>query len=441
MNSCYLLIKLIFVFFISTNLIYANTAFIPIGSHNTEFAVIFSHSFPTSIELISKMSLAEITKLESKEQTIINKALVESVKSSLYPLLQQMNFSEQNLSQLLILSGEQFINDLVKKIKNELSKGTIEQDYSIKLMISPIRSEKLNYRHSTDLNNDRTRIFKSYPYFSKDKFPLYDLAHDNAQEISTENGLSKTAITNGVNTYLDEVYIGSGASREVINPFFVSTQFIVNLRKIVDDSSIEIKSVVGMPTKKQPIPFTEQNEKIKFTHISQPQVNLQQNSFGVFSIKAFPAAVIAIDIPLNPEKPKFMHISFGPLAEIKNGSWVTVDQKEKSGQLVPKLVGNPKIKNKDTPLEAEFNIYSLSIDLKTQRLADLSLYLSLGTKRIIPNLGHFSIKSVNEEFKNEINKTIELEVSKVKNKATNALNTTDVSSALGLVEKLFNTQN
>jgi hypothetical protein len=192
------------------------------GSHNTEFAVFASRSLPKSVDL-KKMTLEEISDFDSKEGQIIRNAVLEAAKKTLYPLLLQTNFVDQaNLTEILLASGEKFTTQLKESLREKIKKGELQDDYTFRLLLSPIRSDKLQYRNSSQ---GQTDVYRSRPYYSFDKFPLYDLSNNNQMEQSLESTMLATRVTNGVSAFLDEQLIFDDKEKRIENPYFVSSAF------------------------------------------------------------------------------------------------------------------------------------------------------------------------------------------------------------------------
>jgi hypothetical protein len=135
-----------------------------------------------------------------------------------------------------------------------------------------------------------------------------------------------------------------------------------------------------------------------------------------------------------------MSINFGPLGSMTNGKWKIKEFKPAYHKMVPKLVGNAIVKGVKVPKDLKINIYNIDINLDSLKVENINLYLSLGGRLINPIVNRLVLKDVEEEFKNEINNTIEAELNKIKEKVQGKMDAANNDFAKELIAKLFETR-
>lgn len=163
------------------------------------------------------------------------------------------------------------------------------------------------------------------------------------------------------------------------------------------ESNLRISTLLAL--KPGNIPFTQSNDQITFEKIYIPG-NAQS-----------PAVVkLSLNIPLFKLQAPTLEAEFGEFEAFSKGNF---NLKERSRQnMSPSMEG----KSAKGSIPLSFGFSSLKFDLETLNVSDLNLLTSLGylSKRGRLPIGGFKVSSVNQQFQQEINNTLNAEVQKAR---------------------------
>ena len=251
-----------------------------------------------------------------------------------------------------------------------------------------------------------------------------------ASQLSTEGSfkshtlLKEETALNGIESLMrDAMACGDKAGIHQAYPAAVLVKMTIN--PDVDTSEIMSQFVVGMPTG-QSIAFTQANEQITFQTIQLPD-NVTEKDKGnrtMLQYFDFPVAFVNISSRLDSQVIP-VHVAFGNMGPMgENGFQRPGGIVDNKMSALPKLVGIPGdaksekfMDNFKKKLIVNFNIYNLALNLdyskskilekKAVEVTELELLISAGVNRF-PSFtaGKFNVKSVNDQFKSEINKAV-----------------------------------
>jgi hypothetical protein len=248
---------------------------------------------------------------------------------------------------------------------------------------------------------DRVKVAE--PILDNDTFKPYALEKSDTALDGIET-LAYDALTCGESAGIHQAFPASILLRMTINPD-------------IDSSSLNAQFVVGMPTG-QDIAFTQSNDQITFKSITLPKTikddAATRGNLSTLKFFKYPMAFINISKSLDSDAIP-VEVHFGNLAGGMNeAGWGRTLTADDQMSLLPKLKGIPAGKIKDR-LIVDFNIFNLALNIdytkygekKAVEVKELDLLISAGLNRW-PNLtfGQFNVTSVNDQFKQEINKAI-----------------------------------
>ena len=252
---------------------------------------------------------------------------------------------------------------------------------------------------------DRVKVAE--PILDNDTFKPYAVDKSDTALDGIES-LSYDALTCGESAGIHQAFPASILLRMTVTPD-------------IDSSSINAQFVVGMPTASGPeqdIPFTQANEQIAFKAIKLPKTvkddAATRGNAAQLKYFQYPMAFINISKTLDKEAIE-VEAHFGNLGGgMSETGWSRALTPDDQMSLLPKLSGVPAGKIKDQ-LVVNFNIYNLALTIdytkygekKAVEVKELDLLISAGLNKW-PNLtfGKFNVTSVNDQFKQEINKAI-----------------------------------
>ncbi len=199
------------------------------------------------------------------------------------------------------------------------------------------------------------------------------------------------------------------------NPLFLlgiqSTILINNSKCAGVKSCLKVNALVALkPTGPAGIPFTQANDQVTFENIVIPG-----------SSTNLATARLLLTIPLtktNDAQSKFkaptLEVEFGEFESYSQGQFKLKESGRQN--MAPGMQG--KFKNKGFA-KLTFSFSSLIFDLENQNVRGLNILTSLGyvSKRGRLPIGGFKVKSVNTQFEDEINKTIDAEIKAVTDSA------------------------
>ena len=157
-------------------------------------------------------------------------------------------------------------------------------------------------------------------------------------------------------------------------------------------------------------PFSEENDRVKLDRVAIPDVESRGSSASL---------TFEIDLSREPEPP-LLHVEFGDFEKFEQGDFVIKESgREKVAPRFEGTVNKPGLKH----IGVNFSFRKLTFDLTTQRVSSLETLVSPGIRVGATNyvMGALSVASVNDEFKGEINKTIEAEIKKSGNTLLNKI--------------------
>ena len=157
-------------------------------------------------------------------------------------------------------------------------------------------------------------------------------------------------------------------------------------------------------------PFSEENDRVKLDRVTIPDISSRGSSASL---------TFEIDLSRKPVPP-LLHVEFGDFEKFEDGDFVIRERgREKVAPRLEGTVNKPGLKH----VAVNFSFRKMTFDLTTQRVSSLETLVSPGIRVGTTNyvLGALSVTSVNDEFKGEINKTIEAEIKKSGNTLLNKI--------------------
>lgn len=402
----------------------------PFDELNYKYGIFFAKTLSDQIN--PSMPIDEILKVEEQDFAIRD-SVVRSLKASVFPLIKfyspdmlaQTNITNELVNGLMTFSEE--LKQNLKQIKNTHRRV-------FQLMIVPTLSDELIARRRSQGEVPIKR------FYSEDKFTIYEPLDSHEETYRSARDVIVTEMYNGMTKLMEYHALTSPK-----NPFFLSISMNIILEENPGDSLISSQITLGLPINKS-MPFTESNEEIEFQLIEFPTIK------GSFSASKYPCAFINVSYKLD-DSPAKMLINFGPMGTYKGYEWVRPNNQKLKyttppllrgnfNNMVPRLVGKPKAAK--GILKASFNIYNLVFNLEKAYLEDIDLFISLN----FANLSGLGVGSINKpdvdnQFRDEINKTIQSKIDEQKQKLSKKELKQAASSKLspkqlsGLLDALF----
>lgn len=329
----------------------------------------------------------------------------------------QENF---NLTEEFSHSVRLFGRYLRMRLKHDINNGlVIKEPIKFEILFAPRLSDTLLDARQRNNNNNMPR---------NSVFPLDRVLV--AEQLSTEMNYKSYTLKkesdalDGIEMLMiDALGCGDVAGIHQAYPAAVLVKMTIN--PDIDSSEVMSQFVIGMPTG-QSIPFTQANEQISFKTVQLPDnVTIKdKGDMTDFKYFHFPVAFVNISSRLDSTAIP-IHIAFGNMGPMgEDGFQRAGGIAENKMSLLPKLVGIPGDAKSDKFTEnfkknliVNFNIFNLSLALdyskgkivkkEAVQVTELELLISAGVNRF-PGFtaGKFNVKSVNDQFKSEINKAI-----------------------------------
>lgn len=386
---------------------------------NYFWTMYLSKSLPQTVT--SNMTVDQILE-HSGPESMISQLIVDSAQKSLSRFIRKS--IEKSTSENFNLTTE-FTNNLrlfgrylrmrLKQAKNINFKSPIE----FELMFAPRMSEVLMDRKIVGIGTRKSiypmdRVLVAEPVLDNDLFKSYDVEKGDLS-LDGIQALMREALSCGEQAKIHQAYPVSIILKMVITPD-------------IDNSKISAQFVAGMPTG-QSVPFAQANPQITFQSIKLPNTVQDtpedKGNLPLLMANHFPVAIIDVSATLDSSVIP-IEIRMGTLGALTGNGWQLSNIEGVLTKRLPKLVGIPgdaastsvaeKIKR---GLLTEFNIAGLVLEIdytkygekRAVEVEELDLLISAGLNRF-PNftVGQFSVKSVNEQFRTEINKTIAAQI-------------------------------
>lgn len=325
-----------------------------------------------------------------------------------------------NLTEEFSHSVRLFGRYLRMRLKHSIDNGlVIKEPIKFEILFSPRLSDTLLDARQSNNNNNMPRN-SIYPL---DRVLIADELSTESVYKSYEATKEKNALDGIESLMISAMGCGDQAGIHQAYPAAVVVKMTIN--PDIDSSEIMSQFVVGMPTG-QSIPFTQSNKEITFQTVQFPDnVTVKdKGNMTDFAYFHFPVAFVNISSRLDSTVIP-IHIAFGNMGPMGEDGFQRpggiIENKKSS---LPKLVGVPGDKDSDKFMDnfkkkliVNFNIYNLALALDYSKgkvlkkeplqVTELELLVSAGSNRF-PGFtaGKFNVKSVNDQFKTEINKAI-----------------------------------
>lgn len=356
------------------------------NTENYEYGIYVVRSLPTDLK--PQMTLEQILEADTVNARVkeaVSKSIAESQTSLLRSLFIDKSVASVNLQTEISKSLKQFN----ERLKINLAQAQVAQSMEFQVHISPMISKILAARRAG--NPVTARIV--YP---TDRVSLVEVMPDVAEVHEDEQRVILGDIYQGIAARLNDQYIVGAA-----DPFFVSLTINLKVNPAPQDSMWIAQAVVGLPVNKS-MPFEQANDQIAFKKVEFPTYT---TALGI-STEDLPTALITIEQPLSKSTGKML-LEFGPIGTFRDGRWVRPQDPSLYAKLTPKLVGTPAIKLVSGRLDVAFNVLNLSMDIESQGVSDLDLYLSVGLPKFPgTRVGFINKADIDQQFQTEINKAI-----------------------------------
>ncbi len=370
----------------------------------------------------SKMTVEQLAAYNGPGEQVAALAM-DSAQKSIARLVGKLvgNVSEPdenfNLTEEFSHSVRLFGRYLRMRLKSDISKGlVIKEPIQFEILFAPRLSDALLDARQ---DNDIPRL-SVYPL---DRVLIADKLSTESNYNSYTTHKEKSALDGITSLMISAMGCGEQAGIHQAYPAAVLVKMSIN--PDIDSSEIMSQFVVGMPTG-QSISFTQSNKEITFQTIQFPDnVTVKdKGNMTDFAYFHFPVAFVNISSRLDSTVIP-IHIAFGNMGPMGEDGFQRpggmIDNKMSS---LPKLVGVPGDKDSDKFMEnfkkklvVNFNIYNLALSLDYSKgkvmkkepvqVNELELLVSAGANRFPGfTFGKFNVKSVNDQFKSEINKAI-----------------------------------
>ena len=328
-----------------------------------------------------------IEKIEEKLASSTLKSLVPLVST----LTKNMTGTETDLLQLILTMA----GSLKKSLANELSTLSIT-DSSIFPLI-----QDAYIAPWTDKKKD--------PFYSAQKISMSALELVNVLGISPGSERFDKTLTDNIKALQSKLHQTSGDPTYLlgIRRFLWLSVDENNAKKEVK-AFLTLRVLLGL--KPGYFPFSEENDRVKLDRVAIPDISGRGSCASL---------TFEIDLSQKPVPP-LLHVEFGDFEKFEQGDFIIGESGRHN--VAPRLEGvvnKPGLKH----VAVNFSFRKLTFDLTTQRVSSLETLVSPGIRVGTTNhvLGALSVASVNDEFKGEINKTIEAEVKKSGNTLLNKI--------------------
>lgn len=344
--------------------------------------------------------------------TEVKDAVVKSLGSSLMGLAPLFSPGFQaNADFNLQAQGMKVFSLFVENLKKNLAGISVKEKQQYQLLIAPRATDK-----AIAVANKAPAVTYLYP---SDRTLIVEMMPDDEDAYPQVSSMMNTMVYKGLVNQM----LRNFEEKTLDQPHFLMLTMDIVIDVDQSKSSVRSEIVATMPVNIEK-DFVNENDQIKFTKIVFPEYKPEeQNGANLFSAATYP--VVFVNMIQSLSKPDVkMTLQFGPLGTYSEGKWVRTGGKDFT-KYVPKLRGTPKVKNVALNAVAGaaavyFNIFNLEANLLTQEVSNIDLFLSVGLGRF-PNLAFGSINSasIDNQFQTEINKTIQQEVDKIKEKVQN----------------------
>jgi hypothetical protein len=308
--------------------------------------------------------------LFQKQLDEVRQALTTATFKALVPAIGKIAENKSNYSQVLMAS----VGNIQQELAVKLSKIKLENDIEYNVMLVPW-DEKIQL-----------------PFYKADKVSM------SANEAA--NFLGSSPRTSGFNEKL------TAKMKSLQNQFFlygnepvslISMMFTLTLKK---SGEKDLLVQVLTQLKEAVIPFNNTNDKVVLDKIVIPAIS-QKGVSGLFTF----------DIDLNAKTDPKLIVNFGDFDRYAEGFFLLDKSNLRlTGPRIEGLVNKNYLKK----VGINFMFSTLIFNLKTLDLVNLKTMISPGLRIKGTNFtrGAFHVESIDTEFQNEINKTIDSEIDK-----------------------------
>ena len=190
--------------------------------------------------------------------------------------------------------------------------------------------------------------------------------------------------------------------------------------------SLKISVLLGI--KPNIYPFTNTSPMVNFKNIELPEIVENNNHTDLSALIDF-----EFDLTTSAENNYKANIHFGAFDRFENGKFILLDKNK--DLWAPRLIGNINKPNLQM-IAANFSIPEIQMDLKLRQVTGMTTYTSIGieyrSKRLL--LGGIHLGKVDNDFRNEINKTIDSETQKAVNGAIEKAQSLILNKILGITQ-------
>lgn len=210
-------------------------------------------------------------------------------------------------------------------------------------------------------------------------------------------------------------------------PFVMSVLFSITLDPDLKKSSLLAQANIGMPLG-QEIAFTQKNDQIAFEKVLLPE------KINSASLSQYPSALVTLSADFSSTEIPFQ-IQFGKTATLSAQGWKSHLSDDVQREDVPRLRGTPSGFIASF-FNVDFSVFTVSSILDFSKykgndlleVSDLNLYISAGLNQFSNiKFGMFNKEEVDEQFKTEINKSLQDAIKKqkqdLKNKSFSEIST------------------
>jgi hypothetical protein len=336
----------------------------------------------------------------------VKDAVVKSLGDSMMGLAPLFSPGVQSSEDFnLQTQGMKAASVFVENLKKNLAGISIKERQQYQLLIAPRATDK-----AIAVAQKLPGVTYLYP---SDRSMIVEMMPDAEDAYPQASSMMNTMVYKGIVNQMIKIF----EDRKTDQPHFLMLTMDIVLDVDQSKSSVRSEIIATMPVNIEK-DFVNENEQIKFSKIVFPEFKpASQNGENLFSANTYPVVFVNMIHGLRSPDVQ-MTLQFGPLGTYSDGKWTRIPGKDFT-KYVPKLRGTPKAKGAMNALAgkafAEFNIFNIEANLLTQEVSNIDLFISVGLRRY-PNLkfGSINSASIDSQFQAEINKTIEQEVSKIK---------------------------
>lgn len=393
---------------------------------NYYWGITITKSVPQSIK--NTMTTDEIVTLQGPEQIAseviwdaTQKTFLRFAKSA----ISKSNTPDYNLVQDFAHHVQLFNRYSRLRLRDAFKSSVLSEPITYEILFTPKMA-----RHKTDelYSEYEVPVLSVYP---DDRLVLagpivntYTRGYEASKVEQAKKGISE----------LTKVAVGCGNETGGYQAFPLSMMVKLTINPDIESSKLDAQFVVGMPMDLD-IPFSQENDQIKFTAIRFPEkTKIDVNTSKDIDMAEFPTAIINLESKFN-ETLVPIQIRFGGLGGFDKTGWTR--SKSASNDQFIKLMGDPKGGVVQENLKVRMHIYNLDLSFdyakmvqnqaaelsQSIKIDDIKLLISAGLKTFPGiSIGQFAVKNVDEQFRSEGNKTIIAQLDDAPNKAVAALN-------------------